>query len=284
VPTDTPTALPTDTAQPTETNTPVPTETAPPTETATVPATTPTNTAVPTTTPTVTATPAPGTRPNITISDVTIGETNSATVSVYFTVRLSRASQQRITVQYATADGTAKAGKDYTSTSGTLTFTPGSTSRVITVAVRGDLLDEVDETFFVNLSNATNANIADGQGQATIVDNDAAPSLRINDVTVTEGNSGAAGTRFTVTLSRASEKPVTVRFATANDTATAGTDYTGTSGTLTFAPGVVSQPVVVQVRGDRTKEPNETFFVNLSNAINATLGDAQGKGTILNND
>jgi hypothetical protein len=157
-------------------------------------------------------------------------------------------------------------------------------TRVITIAIRADVIDEFDETFFVNLGNATNATIADEQGQGTILDNDAAPTMTISNVIVTEGNSGTIGMRFTVSLSRPSQKPITVNYATANGTATAGSDYTSASGTVTFAPGVVSQPITVQVRGDTVKEANETFFVNLSAITNATLNDGQGQGTIINND
>jgi hypothetical protein len=77
---------------------------------------------------------------------------------------------------------------------------------------------------------------------------------------------------------------VTVNYATANGTATAGSDYNATSGTLTFAPGVTTQTITVQVRGDTTPEANETFAVNLSGASNATIADSQGVGTIINND
>jgi len=77
-----------------------------------------------------------------------------------------------VTVNYATADGTATAGSDYVAANGVLTFLPGTTSQPITLTVKDDTVVEADETFFVNLSGAVNAAIADGQGQATIVDED----------------------------------------------------------------------------------------------------------------
>ena len=96
-----------------------------------------------------------------------------------------------MTVAYATADGTATAGSDYTAASGTLTFAPGATTQTIAVTVLGDLLDEANETFTVNLSSPVNAVIAAAQGIGTIVDNnDPAPSIAISNVSVTEGNSG----------------------------------------------------------------------------------------------
>jgi hypothetical protein len=224
--------------------------------------------------------------PTISINDVTVTEGNTGSVSAVFTVSLSAASAQQVTVQYATADGTATAGSDYTATSGTLTFAPGETSRTITVGVLGDTAVEGTETFVVNLTSPVNATIADAQGVGTILDNDTAPlpTLSINDVTVTEGNTGSVTAVFTVTLSAASAQQVTVQYATANSTATAGSDYTATSGTLTFTPGQLTRTIAVAVLGDTTFEPDETFLVNLTSPINATIADGQGVGTITNDD
>ena len=110
------------------------------------------------------------------------------------------------------------------------------------------------------------------------------PSLRIGDVTVTEGNTGTVAATFTVTLSAASTETITVAYATANGTATAGSDYQAASGTLTFAPGETSKTITVLVNGDRLAEPNETFVVNLSSPTNATIADGQGVGTIVDDE
>ncbi len=110
------------------------------------------------------------------------------------------------------------------------------------------------------------------------------PELSIDDVTVTEGDAGTTPAGFTVSLSAPSSVPVTVDFATAPDTATAPADYVSTSGGLTFAPGETSKPITVPVNGDLTDEPNETFFVNLSNPSNAGIADGQGVGTIIDDD
>jgi hypothetical protein len=102
---------------------------------------------------------------------------------------------------------------------------------------------------------------------------------------VTEGNPGPAATAtFSVTLSVASAQTVTVVYATADGTATTGSDYVAVSGTLTFPPGSTTQSIPVIVNGDTQVESNETFFVNLSAAANAAIADAQGKGTINNDD
>src|SRR6266480_4102615 len=97
----------------------------------------------------------------------------------------------------------------------------------------------------------------------------AGPALSINDVTVTEGNTGTTNAIFTVTLSPTAAGTVTVNFATANNTATAGSDYVANSGSLTFLSGESTKTVTVQVNGDTASEPNETFFVNLSGASGA---------------
>src|SRR5436189_918642 len=114
----------------------------------------------------------------------------------------------------------------------------------------------------------------------------APPTIAINDVTVTEGNGGTTNAIFSVTLSAASSQTITVTYATADGTATtAENDYVAASGTVTFAPGVTSQPVTVTVNGDTKFESNETFFVNLSNPTGgATISDGQGQGTIVNDD
>ena len=219
----------------------------------------------------------------MTINDVSVTEGNSGTKTATFTVTLSPTSTQTVTVGYATANGTATAGSDYVTTSGTLTFPAGVSTQTIAVTINGDATVETDETVLVNLSGATNATIADAQGIGTIT-NDDQPSLAINDVSVSEGNSGTKTATFTVTLSPTSTQTVTVGYATANGTATAGSDYATTSGTLTFAAGVSTQTVAVTINGDATVESDETVLVNLSGATNAVLGDAQGIGTIANDD
>ncbi len=109
--------------------------------------------------------------------------------------------------------------------------------------------------------------------------------LSVDDVTVTEGNSGTTAASFTVTLAPASSRTVTVRYATADGTATAADDdYLAVSGTLTFAPGVTTQPVEVAVHGDLKYEPNETFTLDLSSATNATIEDGTGVATVTNDD
>lgn len=110
------------------------------------------------------------------------------------------------------------------------------------------------------------------------------PGLSVNDVTVTESDSGTVPATFTVSLSQPATAPVTVHVATADGSATAPADYAATSGTVTFAPGQTSQTVTVPVNGDTVDEPDETFSVNLSGAVGAAITDGRGVGTILDQD
>jgi hypothetical protein len=146
-------------------------------------------------------------------------------------------------------------------------------------------LNEINETFTVNLSNPTNATIAGtGIGTETINNDDAVPTLAINNVSQLEGTGGTTNFVFTVTLSTASGLPVTVDFATANGTATAPGDYATQTGTLTFSPGQTTKTITVAVVADAVLEANETFTVVLSNPSNATITTATGTGTIQNDD
>ena len=227
---------------------------------------------------------AGGNLPVISITNVTVTEGNTGTTNAVFTVTLSAPTGHTVTVDYATANGTAVAPGDYTSRSGVLTYLPGTTTQSITVPVIGDARDEADETFVVNLSAPTNASLAASQATGTITDNDATPSLAIADVIRAEGNSGTANAVFTVTLSAVSGQVVTVAYTTADGTATAPADYTVTNGILSIPAGASSGQINVPVVGDSRDEANETFFLNLSSPTNATLPDAQAIGTITDND
>jgi len=224
--------------------------------------------------------------PNLVINDVTAAEGNAGTTNFTFTVSLSApAGPGGVTFDIATANGTATAGVDYVAQSLTgQTIPAGSSTYTFTVLVNGDTLNEATETFFVNVTNVVNAVVVDGQGVGTISNDDPLPSLSINDVTVVEGNAGTTNAVFTVTLSAASGQTVTVNYATADGTATQPADYTNTSGTLTFTPGQTTRTITVPVIGETIPEANETFFVNLSSATNATISDNQGVGTITNDD
>ncbi|MCP4419359.1 MAG: hypothetical protein GY805_22320, partial [Chloroflexi bacterium] len=214
---------------------------------------------------------------------VTEGDSGSSNAS--FTISLDEASSKTITATFTTSAGSATAGTDYVTTSGTVTFNAGSDSETVNILVYGDTVDEDDETFFVDLSNPSNATLDDAQGQATINDDDDSPTISIADAAVAEGDSGTVDVDFTVTLSHASSKTITVNVDSSNGNATAGDDYTAVSTSLTFNPGdSLSQTVSVTINGDKTSEGNETFLLTLSNPTNATLGDGEATGTITGDD
>jgi hypothetical protein len=329
-------------------------------------------------------------QPTLTIDSVRLAEGNAGTKAATFTVRLVPTATQTVTVNYATADGTATAGSDYVAASGTLMFAAGVGRRTIDITINGDTTVEPDETFVVKLSSPTNALLGVTQGVGTILNDDVAvppavvaaattlalgdvitvvvsngpgnpadwvglystgssdsaylarkflngsntppatgltgatlsfsapdgpgtpgtydvrlfagngsstkvatsstitvqnlPTLAIDSVSVPEGNRGTTAATFTVTLTPATTETVTVNYATADGTATAGSDYVASAGTLTFAPGERTRTIDVAVNGDTTPEPDETFVVNLSHPNNAVLKTPRGVGTILNDD
>ena len=204
--------------------------------------------------------------------------------AIVFTVTLDKAAAAAVSVDYATADGTATSGDDYTPTSGTLTFDAGTISRTISVPIADDESDENHKTFTLTLSNAAGANLGTSTATGTIRNRAAVvettPTLGITGGSGTEGDDSSIF--FTITLDEAATTTVTVDYATADGTATAGSDYTSTSGTLSFAAGTTSKTIAVPIADDETDESDETFTVTLSNTSGADLGTATATGTIRN--
>jgi len=224
-------------------------------------------------------------------------DSSSSTVS--FTVSLNQAASADVSVDYTTQEDTAGDGSengdnDYTFKDGTLDFSHGGNlSQMITIMINGDSKVEATETFKVVLSNAS-ISLEKTMGIGTITNDDTA-SLSINDVALSEGNSTGSPTtfEFTVSLDNPSVFPVVVDFSTADDTALLSDgDYEEMSGTLTIDPNVLTESIIVSVNKDDNIEPAETFFVNLTNAMLdgasdqnlLTINDAQGTGTILDDD
>ena len=135
-----------------------------------------------------------GDTPAVSINNVIGSEGNSGVTPFKFTVSLSSASTQAITVDYATANGTAQAGSDYQAAAGTLTFAPGETSKSVTVSVLGDTTVENDETFTLTLSNPVNATLSIALGTGTIKNDDASSPSSDN---VQFENTSDWGTGFT---------------------------------------------------------------------------------------
>lgn len=227
--------------------------------------------------------------PTVSISPatLTVAEGNGGSAAANFTVSLSRAATGPVTVQYATANGTATEGSDYTAGSGTLIFAAGTIAQPVSVAVLGDTGVEPDETFTISLVSPSGATLGAATATAVISNDDTAPTapvVSIGDITVIEGNTGLTVAKFDVSLSRPASAPVTVRYGTSDGTAAAGSDYYPALGTLTFPAGVVSQTVAVDVSGDTDVETAENFTVRLSNPSGADLGTATAVGTIANDD
>jgi Calx-beta domain len=221
--------------------------------------------------------------PSISVRDVLVVEGNSGTQQATFVVALSAPASQSVSCSFATSNGTATAGSDYIATSGGLTFAVGEVEKPVVVLVNGDTIDEAQETLFLDISNVQNATVNSSRGTGFIVDDDG-PTIGINDVSVTEGNSGTKAATFTLTLSGPSVEPIAIRAITTPGTATASTDYNSINLVVTFQPGTVTRTFDVGIIGDTNLESNETFFVNLSDPFGTTIADGEGAGMILDDD
>ena len=190
-------------------------------------------------------------------------------------------------VDFATSDGTAIAGTDYTAASGTLTFAPGELSKNITIRPTSDpLFENANETFTLTLSNPTGAIITTGAMTITIQDDDSKPNISVDfNIRIPEGDSGNTHGGINIKLSNPTVQVVTVDYATSNRTALAGSDYVTASGNVTIPAGSTSVTVNVPIIGDTTIEPDETFSLTLSNATNVSfISPAEGIVTIANDD
>lgn len=220
--------------------------------------------------------------PKLSVSDITVSEADgSATI----TVAVSGDNFDTATVDYATADETAVAGTDYTTTSGTLTWEKGDTdAQTISVSLTDNEIDEADRTFAVTLSNAENAIIDNGTATVTLTDDDAEPTLAISDLTVNESVTGGFAT-VTVQLTGASSELVTVNYATSDITATAGDDYTASNGKLSWAAKTTgAKTFAIPIKADDIDEADETFLVVLSGSENAAISNSDAIITISDNN
>lgn len=214
-----------------------------------------------------------------------VAEANNGTTDYEIEVKLSGRQTGAVEVVYATANNTATSPQDFISVNGTFVFAPGERVKTFPVSVVGDLLDEVDETFLVNLSTTANfVEVAPGPFEITILDNDPLPRISLGSTSVVEGSGGTTNAVFVVTLSEVSGREVTVAYQTVDDVAKAGADYTAVSGTLTFAPGTLAQTISVPVLGDTFLEADEAFRVVLSSPIGTNILAGVGTGIILNDD
>ncbi|MBI5508121.1 MAG: hypothetical protein HY903_05155 [Deltaproteobacteria bacterium] len=198
-----------------------------------------------------------------------------------FTVTLSAATGMPVTATYGTTSGTAAADVDYTTTSGPLTFAAGELTKTVTVPILDDSDPEGSETFSVTLADVSGANLTGAAATGTILDDDFLPALSIGDAT---GIENAGFMDFTVALAAASGAVVTVDWATGGGSAIAGADYQATNGVVTFDPGVTTQTAQVTLYDNGVATGSRTFFVTLTNPVNAALGRTPALGTILDDD
>ena len=235
----------------------------------------------------------------LSIANATITEGNAGSSNLVFTVSLSASNKDPVTVQFASADGTATAGSDYTVTNGTLTFPAFGVSQTITVPIVGENIVEANETFTMTLSAPTGATLGASVATGTITNDDSA-TLSLNNVNQAEGNAGNTPMTFTATLSNPVQGSVGATLNTADgnsvtavqNATAADNDYVAiTNGAFTLASGL-TQTVPVQIVGDTDVEPNQGFRLIFSNltapagipAGAITLGTATGNGTINNDD
>ena len=214
----------------------------------------------------------------LTISDARGRESDGR---LSFGVTLSGASRSDTSVQYATQDGSAKAGRDYRPASGSLVIPAGATSGTISVGLIDDAVNEVEQTFTVSLLDPVNATLAVSQATGTILDDDPPPALTIEDAAMPEQTGTMS---FAVKLSAVTKQDVLVNYATADGTAEAGQDYTPSAGTLFIPAGQTFGTVLVDLRDDALPEAAETLRVRLSQPVNATLARGEAQGTIKDND
>jgi hypothetical protein len=223
-----------------------------------------------------------GDQPSVWVSRAQAREGDSGTPTMAFTVTVFGQSTGDVSLDWATEDGTATAG-DYAGASGTLVIPVGSSTGTIEVSLNGDTTVEADETLILRSSHASNATLRTPLVTGTIL-NDDLPTISVAGASVSEEDSGTAPLAFAVALSAAFHRDVTVRYTTADDTATAGSDYEAVSGTLTIPAGSTAATIEVPVNGDAAVEADETLALTLADATNAMLGTAVATGTILDDD
>ena len=221
-------------------------------------------------------------QPNISIADVTLNESGG---SAEFVLTLSHRSEQSVTVDYQTNDGTATAGADYTSSSGSISILAGQLTNTLTITVNNDELVESAETFTVSLSNAVNASsITDNTAIATISNDDTYPALTWSSTNVTAAEGNTASISFN--LSKSYVEDVSFNISTSDNTATAGNDYTAKSNeTVTVTAGQTSATINLSVLTDNLYEGvTESFSVNLTSLSKATTSTTTGIVNITDSD
>ena len=223
--------------------------------------------------------------PAVSITNAVVVEGNSGTTNLNFQLTLSSPMGVPVSVNYATASGSATDGEDFIGTNDIAVFPPGTTNLILSVPVIGDVNYEADETLSVTLSSPTNAVIdaVNATATGTILNDDPQPTVSVASASVLEPNVGTTNLALSVSLSSYSFESISVDWTTTDGSALAGSDYIATNGTLTFDPGVTNLTVSVAIKGDTLYESNEVFYVTLSPPANAAIGPP-GVVTIISDD
>ncbi|UAY74695.1 putative Ig domain-containing protein [Pseudoxanthomonas sp. X-1] len=223
--------------------------------------------------------------PSATIAVSPGSVTENGSANLVYTVSLSQPAPSALSIGF-NVGGTATAGTDYATVNAPLVIPAGQTTGTITIDPTPDTTVEPDETVAISLNAGLGYTVGSPSSATGTILNDDQPALSINDVSQNEGSAGITNFTFTVSLSQpAGTGGVSFDIATANGTATAGSDYIAASvAGLTIPAGSSTATFTVQVNGDTLNEPDETFFVNATNVSGATVADGQGRGTIVNDD
>ena len=230
----------------------------------------------------MTATVDVGDTPQISIGDITTLEGDNGTTNAVVTILLNRSSNEVVRVSYETADQDALSSIDFEHTSGEAVFNAGVTSRQVSIPVIGDVLDEIDEQFLVNLSNPENGEILDSQGAVTITDDDEPPYLQVQYASITE-NVGLMVVNFD--LSVASSKQISFSISTGDGTAKENEDYLAVVDQLiSFTAGEVHKTMNIQMLDDSVPEGTELFHLLFSEPQNIILNEPNMSVEILDDD
>ncbi len=217
----------------------------------------------------------------ITVAEPAVGATTTVTV----TATLSVPSGKPVELPWEVRADSALPGINYVDQVGLVIFPPGVTTQTFTINILNDGVKTPNRQFTIyEQAEVVNANYGVRTTLVTITDNNALPGISLSNATVTEGNAGTAAAVFTATLSAPVSQPVTVTYTTSAGTATAGSDFVQTAGTITFPANSTTQTISVLVNGDALAESNETFNVTLTNPVNAILTGPKAVGTIVNDD
>ena len=225
--------------------------------------------------------------PLLSVADVKINEGDSGETAAEMVVRLSTGAAEEVSVTFSPVEGSAS-DEDCSVPERTLTFPPGETEVTVPIRIKGDVEVEQDETFVVELSDASNnALIERSQAIGTIVNDDfppPPPTLSISDASIEEGHLGLQTMTFELSLSEPSEKPIEVKIATVADTATPDEDFVPQAGSITILEGHTRALLSFEIRGDKAFEKDEQFLVRLEKPQDVELERPHGVGTIVNDD